>query len=66
MAHRVFFTIPEKQLFGEAIKIIVNRDTTQRKSTPEDARTKGKFGELHMSVKLALDGARVVHTNLHT
>jgi hypothetical protein len=49
MAHDVFFKIPEKQLFGGPIKIIVHRDTTGRKNIPENARKKGKFGELHVS-----------------
>jgi len=49
MAHDVTFTIPEKQLSGNAIKIVVNRDTTQRKNTPKEEQTKGKLGELHIS-----------------
>jgi len=49
MAHDVFFKVPEKQLFGGPIKILVHRDTTQRKNTTKSQRKKAKFGELHVS-----------------
>jgi hypothetical protein len=49
MAHKVTFAIPEKLLSGNPIKIVVNRDTTQRKSAPKEEQTKGKLGELHVS-----------------
>jgi hypothetical protein len=49
MAHDVFFKVPKKQLFGGPIRIIVHRDTTQRKNTPKNKRKKEKLGELHVS-----------------
>jgi hypothetical protein len=49
LAHKVSFTIPEKELLHKDIRIVVHRDIRHRKTIPAGQRPKGKLGELLVS-----------------
>jgi hypothetical protein len=49
MAHKVSFTIPEKELLHKDIRIVVHRDIRHRKTIPAGQSPKGKLGELLVS-----------------
>lgn len=49
MAHKIYFTIPERELGKGDIVITIYEDYRARRSKPQEERVKEKLGELRLS-----------------